>query len=41
MSFLGIYLIFLGVSGLFRDLQRYREAKGLDPDKPIDKRYNK
>ena len=25
MTFLGLYLIFIGVSGLFRDLQRYRE----------------
>ena len=25
MSFLGFYLIYIGVIGLFRDLQRYRE----------------
>jgi hypothetical protein len=24
-TFLGLYLIFIGVNGLFRDLQRYRE----------------
>jgi hypothetical protein len=25
MTFLGLYLIYIGVIGLFRDLQRYRE----------------